>query len=128
LIRSGQRVNGKIVSVRGILAASNPKAAQAYFDELVGEGCDPSGSAVRIQVVSPDPHFLAAPPPGYKPDPDSVRRAERVAQDAADHHRALIATVEGVLYVAEGGVQGFARHRRYPAIIVVAAIRDVNER
>jgi hypothetical protein len=128
LLRSGQWVNGKTVSVRGILTTANPKALQAHFDELIGEGCDPAGGSIRIQVVSPDAHFLAEPPPGYKPDPDSVRRAERVAQAAADHHRALIATVEGILYVVEGAKPGIARHRRYPAVIVVGAIRDVKER
>lgn len=130
LVRTAVQLDGEIVKVYGVLQDSDPKRENPYFDELVSENCKGKGmgeSQAKIQVVSPDSHFLANPPAGYKPDLNSIRRAELMAEKAAAHHRSLSATVEGVLYVPKAA-SGVPRHRSYTAIIVVQAIRDTKER
>src|SRR5882724_9649645 len=83
---------GKLVRVRGELRNSD-RAENPFFDELVGEHCKKAqGGKITIQIVSPDSHFLANPPPGYKPDLYSVRQAEPVFKKAAADHRSVIAT------------------------------------
>jgi hypothetical protein len=119
----GNQLEGRIIRISGVLrntdARDNPS-----FDELTEE-C--RGRLVRIQIVSPDSHFLDNPPAGYKPDTGSVRRAEPVFQKAAAEGRSVYATVEGVFYPASTQPPGPVRHRQYPAYIVIQAFRNVKE-
>ena len=126
--RVAQQLDGKLVRIIGILQNSDTSETP-FFDELVGHGCKASeGEQVKIQIVSPDSHFLSNPPPGYKPDMDSVSRAEAVFERAAAHRRSVSATVEGVFYVSKQQGFGPIRHRSYSAFIVIQALRDVKER
>lgn len=126
LKRIARQMDGKIVRISGILLNSDTQETP-FFDELVGQGCKATTEQVKIQVVSPDSHFLSNPPPGYKPDMDSVTRAEPIFERAAADHRSVYATVEGALYVTQGPTSGRVRHRRYQAVIVIQAIRSVRE-
>lgn len=128
LSRLAEQIDGKIVRVHGVLRNSDTME-NPYFDELVGENCNGvDGGQVTIQVVSPDSHFLASPPPGYKPDFESVRRAEPVFKKAAADRRSVSATVEGVFYTSKQQTSSPARHRQYQASIVIQGLRDVKER
>ena len=128
LIRSGDKFDGKLIRVSGLLQDSDPNTINPYFDELVSHDCnDVNGKPVKILIVSPDQHFLANAPAGYKPDLRSIHRAEIVAEQAAARHHSLRATVEGVYYVSKTASSTSARHRQYPAVLVLQSIRDVKE-
>jgi hypothetical protein len=123
VVRSGERLNGNIIRVAGILRDAYSQSEDPYFDVLVDDNC----KGVEIHVVSADSAFLANAPPDYRPDMRSVRRAERVVKKAATDGRELSATVEGVLYVQEKDDSPRPRHKWYPFIIVIQAVRDVKE-
>jgi hypothetical protein len=126
--RVASQFDGKIVRISGVLQNSDT-SERPFFDELVGKSCKGTkGEQVNLQVVSPDSHFLSNPPEGYKPDMGSLSRAEPIFERAAAHHRSVFATVEGVFYVANQPISGPVRHRRYPAFVVIQALRDVKER
>ena len=72
LTRLADQLDSKLVRVRGILRNSET-AAEPFFDELVPENCsDAEGRGMVIRIVSPDVHFLANLPHGYKPDMSSI--------------------------------------------------------
>ena len=123
--RLGEKLIGKIVTVRGVLRDASPGSTDAFFDELVDQHC----KEVEIHVASADSSFLANVPAGYKPDFASVRKAARIAEKAAVKGRSLSATVEGVLYRQEKAFDSSRtpRHKWYPFEIVVAAIRNFKE-
>jgi len=129
LLAEPQRFDGRIVRVRGILESEGNAPRTAYFDQLSSTGCPGSAAAeTKVQVVSPDSHFLENPPDGYRPDQRSIRRAEKVMEKALasrDPARAFEATVEGVFYRAEMISNHPARHRQYPGYVVLQAIRSL---
>lgn len=138
VVRDVERLDGRIVVVRGILQDTDASSSEPYFDELVGEDCTGSdGERPRVKVVSPDWHFLAKPPTGYRPDIASIRRADRFIAKLSRQGRPprkIWATVEGVIYFlkpesATGSSTGAKpSHKRYVAYIVVQAIRDLSEK
>ena len=118
---SGDQLDGKVVQVKGMLRS---RTANPYFDELVDENC----KDVQVHVVSADASFLANAPAAFKPDLRSIRRAAQVADKAAADGRELYGTVVGLMYVQKKDGSTPTRHKWYPFIIVVQAIRDVKER
>ena len=127
LTRLADQLDGKLVRVRGILRNSET-AAEPFFDELVPENCsDPEGLRIVIQIVSPDVHFLANPPQGYKADMSSIRRAEPIFKNAAARSRPVAVTVEGVFYSARPQRSAPVRHKQYRGSIVLQALRAVKE-
>lgn len=135
LFRDLPRLEGRIVKVRGLFEVTSPKRGNEYFDELVPENCGLSDQQeIRIKISSPDVHFLQSPPPGYKPDMASIRRADREVEKRLNQGKTikrLVGTVEGVVYSSEGdtrpqdSLQKPQPHKRYPAYIIIQAIRDV---
>lgn len=130
LVRNIQKLDGQVVKVQGILRSPNDPAIDSYFDEIVGDRCTGMGEVV-VHIVSPDSHFLAAPPKGYRPDFESVHRAENIisaAQRKTSSTR-FVATVEGVaVKLALLKSSDFARplpHGNYAASVILAAIRNV---
>jgi hypothetical protein len=135
LLRNAHNLEGQIVSVHGILQDSDIGIGPPYFDELAAENCAGAEANQQIQVVSPDSHFLANPPRGFNPDPASVRRVEDALakmQTTGRPVNRLSATVEGVLCIpqpdSEPPGSNRPRHKRYPAYIVIQALRDVQFR
>lgn len=137
VIREAGRFEGRVVAIRGILQDSSAGAEDVRFDELVADNCPGwDGEQIRIQVVSPDAHFLANPPRGYRPNMASIRRAERFYEKLLRDRgttRRIWATVEGVLYLPKQdplavGSAGKPSHREYTAYLVVQAIRELSAR
>ena len=134
VISEARKLEGRIVSVRGFLQDAAGTAGDPDFDELVADGCTlADGSLPRIQVVSPDLHFLANPPPGYKPDMKSVKRVERRIEAVRARGKRvgrILATVQGVVLAGDEDSRPQAstkvpRHRQYRAYLVIQAMRDV---
>jgi hypothetical protein len=46
------------------------------------KGTDSNGKQTAIQAVSPDVHFLANPPKGYKPDMNSAKTIDQILDKA----------------------------------------------
>lgn len=134
VIRRGPTLDSQIVRVRGMLTKSGSRLP-APLNEMVADCTDSAGNVnkVRLQVQSPDWHFLQHPPRGFKTDKASVRRAEEViekAQSSAVRAKRVYATVEGYLVVPVQSTDTQVgsrrpRHPRYPAYIIIQAIRDV---
>ncbi|MGJ5817136.1 hypothetical protein [Paludibaculum fermentans] len=129
LLAAAEELDGRIVSVRGILKTSSDEAGAPYFDQLTGGACAGRAVADRtLQVVSPDAHFLAKPPSGYKPDEGSFRRAGRLLDKmlaAGQPVGGFDATVEGIFYRGRSQPRLPVRHRQYPGYVVIQAIRNV---
>lgn len=128
VVRLASQLNGKIISVRGLLRNSETPE-DPYFDELVPERCsDVEDRQIVIHIVSPDAHLLANPPPGYKPDKKSVRRTEPIFKKAAADRKAVLVTVEGLFQVWHRDTRMPPRHKQYSEVIVVQAYRRAKER
>jgi hypothetical protein len=128
LIRLASQLDGKVIQVRGLLRNSDTPEDPS-FDELVPESCpDAEGRRTVIHIVSPDAHFLAHSPQGYKPDMDSIRRAEPTLNKAAADARLVSATIEGVLQAVRPQSARAPRHKQYSAVIVIQALREAKER
>jgi hypothetical protein len=134
LIRDAAKLEGRIVIVSGILQASDPSSEKPYFDELIAENC--SGlrtKRIRIQIVSPDSHFLANPPKGFNPDMDSVRRAEELlarSEKQGRRIRQISATVAGVFYspqrqAATSRDSVTSRHEQYDGYLILESFKDL---
>ena len=121
--QSGKSLDGKLIRVTGVLRDAYSRVRNSYFDELVDDKC----KDIEIHVGSADAAFLANVPRSYKPDVKSIQRAEAVAERAAAHGRKLSATVEGVLFVQEKDVSSAPRHKGYPFVLIIQAIRNVKE-
>jgi hypothetical protein len=131
LIQNIQHLDGQVVRVRGTLRSTGGSPADSYFDEMVGISCPGIGDAT-VHIVSPDSHFLAASPRGYRPDFESVRKAEKLIAKAQSEGRSVpkfVATVEGVaVKLVSPEHFGAGRplpHGHYGADLILAAIRDV---
>jgi hypothetical protein len=132
LIQSGRKLDGQIVAVKGHLQDATGAGDSQLFDELVGTDCKLSDASVpRIRIVSPDSHFLAQPPPGYKPDLGSVEGVERrisKARATGKKIKYLSAVVEGAVIWADGNTRGDGstpRHQRYQGYLVLQRIRNI---
>ena len=125
--RLAGQLDGKVVRVRGLLRNSDT-SEDPSFDELVPEGCsNQEGSQTVIHIVSPDTHFLSHPPQGYKPDMNSVRRAEPIFKKAAADGKPVLGTVEGVFHAMRREIAVPPRHKQYSASIVIQALRGASE-
>jgi hypothetical protein len=133
LIQSGRKLDRQIVAVKGRLQDATGATDKPDFDELVATDCKlPDASVPKIRIVSPDSHFLAQPPPGYKPDLASVERVERQISEARARGKRikyLSAVLEGAMIWADGRAiaepDAAPRHQRYRAYLVVQRMRDV---
>ncbi len=114
LISLAGELDGKLVRVRGIVRNSG-SSSDPYFDELIPETCSTAeGRRTVIHIVSPDTHFLAHRPRGYRPDMNSVHRAESVFEKAAREGHSVSATVEGVFQSSTPKTSSASpRHREY---------------
>jgi hypothetical protein len=138
LIRDAPVLEGQIVSVHGILQNSGSGTGQPYYDELMADNCvGNGGKEIQIQIVSPDAHFLANPPRGFKPDMNSIRRVEDLLEKMEKEGRTvkqISCTVQGAFYApkpqsssALGGSDQY-HHKLYQGYIVIQALRDVTVR
>lgn len=128
VMRLANQLDGKIIRVRGLLRNTDTPEDPS-FDELVPERCsDVEGSQTVIHIVSPDGHFLANPPPGYKPDMNSARRVKPIFRKAALDEKPVLVTVEGFFRVLHPGTRMPLPHKQYSALIVIQAYRGAKER
>jgi hypothetical protein len=99
VVRQADLLDGHVVNVRGTIRSSGGKEPSGpYFDEMVAP-CSGTLTAT-IKIVSPDAHFLANQPPGYRPDQASIRRAESLFTKEQGRGKSVdevVATVEGFL-------------------------------
>jgi hypothetical protein len=82
---------------------------------------------IVIHVESPDVHFFANPPRGYKPNVKSVHRAESLFNKAAAQSGQVSVTLEGVFVTERPDTRMPPRHKGYFASIVIAAIYDAKQ-
>jgi hypothetical protein len=128
LMIDASKHNNKLVKVRGVLRSNNNSSP--IFDELISEDCRESGSGpVVIRIMSPDIPFLENPPLGYAFDTKSIQRTEdwiNKRPELEKPNKRILATVEGIFYVstADSDSGRPSRHGKYPAYIVVQAIRN----
>lgn len=128
LIRLASQLDGKVVRLSGVLRNSETPEDPS-FDELVPETCsDAKDRQTVVHIVSPDVHFLANPPQGYKPDMDSMRRAQSILKKAAVDGKSVSVKVEGVFQIVRQETSMPPRHKRYSASIVIQALREAKER
>jgi hypothetical protein len=128
LVRGISQFDGKVIRVRGVLQNSDGPD-DAFFDEFLPDTCSEApGRRIVIHVQSPDVHFLANPPRGYRPNMKSVQRVESLLKKAAADGRRVSVTIEGLLVVATSVTPTPARHKPYPASIIIAAIYEAKER
>ena len=128
LRRVAEKVEGKVIRVRGLLRNSETRK-NPFYDELVPQTCkEPDDRRLVFHVVSPDVHDLANPPSGYEPDMESVRQAERIFRIAARNDRTVSAVIEGVYRSTSEEKAQSSRHKQYSGVIIVQAIRDAKVR
>lgn len=120
------RFNRTMVAVRGELLLDSDQS----FDELGATDCRISEGHSIISIVSPDSHFLEAPPAGYMPDVQSILRAEKAVKQGEGRPVRVYATVTGFLLKSEAGPVprgggGMPHHATYPAYLVISGIKDI---
>ncbi len=133
LARVGEQFDGKTIRIKGVWRKAF--AESKIFEELVDDRC----SNVEIHVVATDASLPHPPPPGYKLDLRSTRKADRIAQRALATGRDLSATIVGVLYAQKKDDYVPAKplstkltipphHKWYPFVLLIQAVPEVKER
>lgn len=133
LLREPGKYEGQMIRVRGQLRSSG-SAEHPSFDELDGAGCASNEQEEKwvVSIVSPDAHFLAQSPKGYRPDRRSVERVSRLVTKQVAAGRVISSvecTIEGLFYgdhTRDDGEHAVRprRHPRYDGHVVIQAIRN----
>jgi hypothetical protein len=128
--RLGRDLDRKTITVRGVWRPAAPESR--IFDELADSQCH----RIEVLVVTYNRSLPSPPPPGFKLDSGSVRRALRIAEKTFANKREVSATIVGFLYAQEeqansgyrtlpNGVIVPPHHQWYPLILLIQSIRDV---
>ncbi len=121
-------LDGRVVAIHGQLQGGSMLSGGAYFDQLVEPHCALQGdSRGVIRLESPDQHFLAHPPRGYRADKASIKRVAQILAREKDKGAASVrldVVVEGVLYQVSPGSPTTRHARGVLAVIVVQAYRE----
>ncbi len=133
-VENVKQLDGRLISVRGIVEISSPDREGFYVDIMYADSCAAkTNERIRVDLVYPDSKFSENAPPGYKFDQSSFRRAFRIVKKARDKGKSvdrILATIQGIAYApraeSAGGASGRKLHHgSYDARIFIQAIKDV---